>query len=126
MKKRLGKILRGFFDTVERKKGKRHFTQKRTNGGTHYRVHTSRGDTFYLHCDEWVTKSEYKAWWARTKHAKTYVVYIEFGEDFPKEVGKKLQLSITFPLLTNLLCSTDFKKKTAIKAYLDAVINKMS
>ena len=115
-------FLHRFFDSLERLKGRRTYSQKPTKNLTHYEVHVTRGYRFKIHCQELVTSTIYHFHFLPTITSMTYRVYCEFSSDVPLGQQQILKREVVFSCLTPAFCSDEFKRKAAIKAYLDLML----
>lgn len=113
------------FEWIEKSKPVRSVVRRIDSDRGTYEVNTSAGYNFTIFCEE-----HHFAYWngksLRSSSPKSiFRVYCHCDENTPDHIRLRLSKVLDIPCLVSRFTGKDFKKKMAIKAYLDLILSEM-
>jgi hypothetical protein len=109
-------------DELERLKGARVYKHQLLTDKAHYEVHVSRGFNFKIHCDDVLFVCEYKNKLWTNECWPAFRVRCEFSNEVPVFYQDRMKDVKFLPCIGSRFTSKEFKRKTAVKVYLDTVL----
>jgi hypothetical protein len=117
--------LSSLFEWIEKSKTTRTIVRQLDADKTRYEVTTNAGYGFFIYCEE----HRFAYWNGRSMRSTSpksiFRVYCHCDENTPDVIRNRLSKVLDLPCLVSNFTSVDFKKKAAIKAYLDLILSEM-
>ena len=111
-------------NAFEAAKGQRTLKKLHTvqHPGDGYRVVFSDGSIIAIFCSEIIYLVSYAAWWAHSRRLYIYTVYSTCTNDTPPDLKARFSKEFSIGNVLNYFSSQSARKKAAIDAYVDILI----
>lgn len=124
----LVKLVGEIFDIIDRIKGPRNVVEKLadTPEGCDFKVITTAGFEFVIHCSEATYHAKYDGLFSSDQKRILYKIKSSCNDSVPVALRDKLTVEKTIPCLAPRFSTKQYKIKSAIRAYLDLLLNDLA
>ena len=122
----LQRLIGRVANAVERFRGTRTFELRLNNRTSHYSVTLDNDFHFTVECDEITAICWYTSFWSLPRVNYVYRVTCRLPTDAPLFYVEKFSRVRYYPLMTGKFCTNEYRKKTAVKAFMDEILKSHS